>query len=128
MWNNIGRKLQGLAMIVCFVGIIASIVLAIVVWNQNSRYQPTVITGILYMVIGCLASWIGSWAMYGLGIVVEHVENGGTISNTMESKGGIPTSDGGVRMTNTSYWICPKCKTRNPFSKIECKECGTIRQ
>jgi hypothetical protein len=27
----------------------------------------------------------------------------------------------------TNSWQCPKCKTLNPKSRIECKECGTIR-
>lgn len=81
------------------------------------------------LILGCFASWIGSWAMYGLGLVVEHVENGGTApSSSGYTSAGIRTEDGGVKMTATNYWICPKCKNRNPFSKVECKECGTIRQ
>lgn len=39
---------------------------------------------------------------------------------------GAKTSDGGT-LTAGSYWTCPQCKTRNPMSKIECKECGQIR-
>lgn len=68
--------------------------------------------------------------MYGLGLVVESVENGGRVSSSSSeySSSGIKTEDGGIKMTTTNYWVCPKCKTRNPFSKIECKECGTIRQ
>ena len=27
----------------------------------------------------------------------------------------------------TSYWVCPKCNTKNPRSKVECRECGTTR-
>ena len=58
MWDNIGSKLQSLAKTICWLGIIGSIIWA-------------------YLVLGCLASWIGSWALYGLGLVVEYVENGG---------------------------------------------------
>lgn len=39
----------------------------------------------------------------------------------------IQTEDGDVVMTSTNYWVCPNCKNRNPFSKIECKECGYVR-
>lgn len=75
MWKNIGIRLQMLARILCWLGIIGSVIYAIVLWSQNSSYQPTILPGILYLVLGSLASWIGSWTMYGLGLVVEHVEN-----------------------------------------------------
>ena len=130
MWNDIGRKLQTLAKVFCWLGIIGSIVWGIVIMTQNNRIQSPIFTGILYIVIGCLASWIGSWAIYGLGIVVEYVENGGGRSYAESPAGsafhGTTTSDGGVQ-TLGSYWTCPKCKARNPMSKVECKECGNIR-
>ena len=85
MWNNIGRKLQSLAKVLCWLGIIVSLISAIILWNQNSYYQSTILAGILRLVTGCLASWIGSWAMYGLGLVVEHVENGGALSGQVVS-------------------------------------------
>ena len=132
MWDNIGRKLQSLAKVICWIGIIGSVIFGIVIMAQSNRYQSTILTGVLYLVFGCLGSWIGSWAMYGLGLVVEYVENGGGRSSyTVTSAGyafhSTTTSDGGV-LTSGSYWTCPKCKTRNSLSKIECKECGTIRQ
>ena len=131
MWDNIGRRLQSLAKVLCWIGIIGSVIFAIVLWTQNSRYQSTILMGILYLVIGCLASWIGSWAMYGLGLVVEYVENGGGKSSFTDTSAGFAfrgtkTSDGGT-LTSGSYWTCPDCKTRNPMSKVECKECGKVR-
>ena len=129
MWDNIGRRLQSLAKVVCWIGIISSVIWGIVIMTQSNRYQSTILSGILTIVIGFFASWIGSWAMYGLGLVVEYVENGGAASAPSGPAGtGIRTDDGGVLMTGTSYWECPKCKTRNPFSKVACRECGTIRQ
>ncbi len=81
MWNNIGGKLKGLAKVGCWLGIIGSVIYAIVLWSHNSRYQSTILIGFLYLIVGCLISWIGSWAMYGLGLVVEHVEKGGSLSD-----------------------------------------------
>ncbi len=75
MWENIGRRLQSLAKILCWIGIIASVIMAIVMWSQKYGNESTAFLGFLYLVLGCLGSWIGSWAMYGLGIVVEYVEN-----------------------------------------------------
>lgn len=35
MWDNIGRKLQSLAKVVCWLGIIGSVIMAIVMWAAN---------------------------------------------------------------------------------------------
>ena len=129
MWDNIGHKLQSLAKVLCWLGIIGSVITAIVLWSQTSYYRSTIFLGFLYLIIGCLASWIGSWAMYGLGLVVEYVENGGSHSSSSGyMSNSSSASDNDTPMARGSYWTCPKCKTRNPFSRIECKECGELRQ
>ena len=123
MWDNIGSRLQALAKVLCWVGIIGSVISGIVVAQAN------VPIGILYLVLGALISWIGSWAMYGLGLVVEAVENGGiaSVSGSASAARGIKTEDGGVQMTASNSWVCPHCKTRNPRSKVMCSECGATR-
>lgn len=60
-------------------------------------------------------------------IILNYIENNTLSSGTSAASTGIQTEDGGVKMTSTNYWVCPKCKTHNPFSKIECKECGHVR-
>ena len=127
MWDNIGRKLQTLAKIVCWLGIIGSVLVAIIIWGQNSRYQSTILTGIIYLVLGCLGSWIGSWTMYGLGLVVEKVENGGFEAHSSAPVYTETTTPNPTPSYTDNYWTCPKCKTRNPISKIECRECGAIK-
>ena len=86
MWNNIGHKLQSLAKVICWVGIICSIIMAIVLWTQSNEYKSTVLSGLLYLILGCAGSWIGSWAIYGLGLVVEFVEDGGSLSSVSSAK------------------------------------------
>ena len=131
MWNNIGRRLQALAKVVCWIGIIGSAIWGIVIMTQSNYYQSTILSGLITLVIGCFASWIGSWAMYGLGLVVEYVENGGgsSYSYSGTSAGTVPDSTTADRssFSYADYWICPNCKTRNPKSKVECKECGKVR-
>lgn len=75
MWNNIGSRLQKLAKVFCWLGIIISVISGIVFMTQNQ-----VLIGALYLVLGSVMSWIGSWSIYGLGLVVESVENKGSIS------------------------------------------------
>lgn len=74
MWDNIGSKLQKLAKVICWIGIILSVIGGIVMITQSQA-----ILGIVYIILGPLLSWIGSWTMYGLGLVVESVENKGSI-------------------------------------------------
>ena len=114
MWNDIGRKLQSLAKVLCWIGVIASAILTIVLLEMNNKSNPTTLSAILTLVFGCLFSWVGSWAIYGLGLVTEYVENGG--SRSIRIKQGIRTSEGGVIATAGNDWICPMCKSRNPRS------------
>lgn len=72
MFENIGGKLKSLAMIVCCLGIICSIILAIVLWAGNSRYYPTVGTGFGVLIGGCVLSYIGSMMTYAFGELVEN--------------------------------------------------------
>ena len=84
MWNNIGHKLQTFAKILCWLGIIGSVIagIAAIVAGSGSSYRygysagSGILAGLLTIVLGSLFSWIGSWAMYGLGLVVEKVEHG----------------------------------------------------
>ena len=71
MWDNIGSKLQKLAKVVCWLGIIVSVISGIVFMTQNQ-----IVIGLVYLILGSVMSWIGSWSIYGLGLVVEKVENG----------------------------------------------------
>lgn len=128
MWDNIGNKLQRLAKVICWLGIIGFAIFAIILWTQNSSYRPTILLGILYLVLGCLGSWIGSWVLYGLGLVVEYVENGGTVNAQSGSSGaGIKTENHSEALSGKDYWVCDKCKNRNPVNKIQCRNCGAIR-
>lgn len=131
MWENIGRRLQGLAKVICWLGIIGSVITAIVLWSQNSRYQPTVLLGIIYLVIGCLVSWIGSWSMYGLGLVVEQVENGRTVSfghsrSEVPQPLTPPIDEEQARknkILSEGGWKCPQCGTINQSYITSCG-CG----
>ena len=126
MWENVGGKLQTFAKIICWLGIIGSVILAIALWSQNSRYRSTILLGFVYLIAGGLGSWLSSLAMYGLGLVVEHVECGGSIRRSYSS-GNSTDAESSSYLSSGNYWVCPKCKTKNPRSKVECSECGEVR-
>lgn len=78
MFDNIGGKIKTLAMVLCVIGMIVSLVFAIVLWSQNDEYNyvtrtysNTIPAGFGVLVGGCIASWIGSFFMYGFGELIE---------------------------------------------------------
>ena len=80
MFNNIGGQIKGLAKVICWLGIIASVIIGILLimsaTNRNGYYSYTdtnmVITGILVMIMGSILSWIGSFVLYGFGELVDN--------------------------------------------------------
>ena len=71
MFSNMGGKLKGLAKVTCWIGIVASVIAAIVLWSTNSYRNPTVVAGLVVLIAGTLASWIGSWFTYAFGQITE---------------------------------------------------------
>ena len=71
MFNNIGGKIKKLAIILCILGMIGSIVYAIICFTTSSRYQDLTLIGVLILVLGCLMSWISSFFVYGFGELIE---------------------------------------------------------
>ena len=100
MFSNIGEKIKKLAMIICWIGIIFSLILGVVVVvapssiryhlnvngntvASNSNIAAQVISGVLVFVIGSLASWISSFVVYGFG---ELISNSKKIADALEKK------------------------------------------
>ncbi len=91
MFNNIGKKIKTLAKILCWVGIVCSVLtgIAIIVSGGNatlavnngyspltmeSSYTtvPSAVIGIVVIILGSLAAWIGSFFAYGFGQLIEN--------------------------------------------------------
>ena len=83
MFNNIGGKIKALAKILCWIGIVASIITGIatiaagtntVRVNGSYAYVSGPAVGITIIIFGCLASWIGSFFAYGFGQLIENTD------------------------------------------------------
>ncbi len=81
MFKNIGKKIKVLAKVLCWIGIVLSVISGIAVMasgnntvSLNGSYAVVspVITGLIVIVIGCLMSWIGSFFAYGFGQLIEN--------------------------------------------------------
>lgn len=73
MFTNIGKKIQLLAKIVCWVGIVVSILVGLVFIFYYTNAQ-SIAVGILTIIFGSLASWLGCFMTMGFGKMVEASE------------------------------------------------------
>lgn len=137
MFNNIGGKIKGLAYTVAVLGIIASVIGAIVLWAANSRYNNTVGTGFIVLFGGCIGSWVGGFFTYGFGELID--QQAAIISCLRKPTKAVAepnkTADAlapAQKITaspinlNTA-WTCPKCGSNNAAGQLTCKGCGRYK-
>ncbi len=84
MFSNIGKKIKILAKVLCWVGIVCSVLMGaaliarggdtIMTVNGEYRTAPTLLLGILIIIIGSLLSWISSFFTYGFGQLIENTD------------------------------------------------------
>ena len=145
MFENIGGKIKALAKVICWIGIIASIIAAISVWAAGDRWNPTFFPGLLILVAGCLGSWLGSFFTYGLGELIESTKqnaytNAQILKHLRKNGEGSKSSDSAPSPTpsyfdrphttssgTSSGWRCKQCDTLNAATSLYCKDCGTSR-
>lgn len=91
MFSNIGRKIQLTAKVLCWIGIVCSVVGGMAMLGYGITELewgivyalPTIIGGVAAALLGSLASWVGSFMMIGFGILVERAEE--IAANTRKS-------------------------------------------
>ena len=72
MFKNMGKKIKWMSKILCWLGIAASVLVAVSFWAQHRSYNPTIGTGFIVLFAGCFVSWIGSFFSYGFGELVDY--------------------------------------------------------
>ena len=72
MFDNVGGKIKGFAKVVCWIGIIASVIGGI---GMMIADEDMILYGIFTAVGGTLASWIGSFFTYGFGELIDNTSN-----------------------------------------------------
>ena len=81
MFTNIGKKIQVLAKVICWIGISLSVLFGIIMitapdtLNSSSKDGTMTGVGLVTIIIGSLGSWIGSFALYGFGELIVRVKN-----------------------------------------------------
>ncbi len=79
MYRNIGKKIQAIAKVYAWLGIIFSVICALVmIFGQTSGVQMgitgRIVMGIFIAVAGSVVSWISSWLVYGFGELIENTK------------------------------------------------------
>ena len=89
MYNQIGKKIKGLAVFFCIIGVFFQVILGLLVifmgGNTLPKLVPTlteefasvgcIIAGIFVIVIGSIVTWISTWLLYGYGELIDKVSN-----------------------------------------------------
>ena len=78
MFENIGEKIKMSAKVLCWVGIIVSVVYGIVYMVSTEFWDFGIIyffISVLIMVVGSLLSWVSSLGLYGFGELVDNVSD-----------------------------------------------------
>ena len=75
-FEHIGGKIKILAKVICWIGIISSVIGGAVMMLNGLAFENSeeVWGGILVIVVGVLVSWIGSFRLYGFGQLVENTD------------------------------------------------------
>ena len=69
MFDNIGSKIKTVAQVVCWIGIICSVISGIVMMATD---EDLAFLGFMIIVIGSLISWVSSFTLYGFGQLIEN--------------------------------------------------------
>lgn len=76
MFQNIGKKIKTLAVVVCWIGIAGSVIGGIVmcaVGADSSGGDLLIGLGLPLIFLGPLLSWIGSFVLYGYGDMITRI-------------------------------------------------------
>lgn len=116
LFENVGGKLKTLAIVATVIGMMGSVIAGFIFFTISP------ITGILIILGGCLCSWLGSLAMYGLGQAVENTDKILAIQRKLAQTppSASPTAEHSP-MTNAPQAASPVV-TKNLF-RVEAKPC-----
>ena len=129
MFDNIGRKIKKVAVIIFFIGIACSTIISIVVSKESENIGGALIC-ITMFAIGCLGSWLSVLTLYGFGELIEQTQlNNQMLKSIMEDKKEQKIDsfempkDEKKPQENIHEWLCENCgKMRNTSP---CPHCGT---
>ena len=132
MFDNIGGKIKTLAKVLCWVGIIFSVLIAIILFIEakEGSYRTEDLymkLGCIYLIFGPLISWVSSFFMYGFGELIERTTE--VALNTRHLRQATRNNKDNSLNRNiisdsedSHKWRCEKCGLL--INKTPCPNCG----
>ena len=141
MFDNIGEKIKGLAVVLCILGMIASVILGLTILSASFWLA------LLTIAAGCVGSWIGSFCLYGFGELIEETSANRQINaeilKCLKGEGDAETSKiadafkrassvgsytiPGAKAASADSWRCKKCNSINHRTQQYCANCGEYK-
>ena len=123
MYNNIGNKIKALAIFSAIIGIIGSIVAAIVLFCSK-----LILNGVLVLVGGVVLSWVATFALYGFGELLIKVTNIEESVKSIRNSGIVnENNDNGRKVSDpenkNQKSVAPEIQSKNNSSVTKGNEC-----
>lgn len=126
MFDNIGGKIKGLAMVATCIGILSSFLTGLIMMLGGN------VIGLFVMLLGSFASWLGSLTLYGFGQLIENTDKLIKLNRLMAEaiiktpNAPAPSAQVPVADPNTP-WVCHNCGSPMGANDQFCVNCGSVR-
>lgn len=139
MYENAGRKISGLANVICILGIVLSILIAIAMASMD---EDNIFGALIIAVLGSVVSWLSALVLAGFG---ELISNSAEIRDLLQKRdyathsapprtpvnvpprGSRPQFNRNAASPANGNWKCPKCGTENSKTHSVCTTCAQRR-
>lgn len=140
MFDEIGNKIKTVAVALCVLGMIVSVIWGIVLFFSSF------LSGLLVISVGILCAWAGSFTLYGFGELIEETQRNRAVNEQLlavlnpQQEDKPVQSESAKRAANVgSYtipgaketavpasadWTCKYCNAQNRASATACFKCG----
>ncbi len=122
MFDNIGRKIKILAKTICWIGIVCSVIIAMIIFAGadkalDSLKAAYLFFGFAFLILGPLFSWISSFVLYGFGELVETIcevaESTWDKADIIKEKYELTEKQTASNISNKTRGVCDICNSEN---------------
>ena len=140
MFNEIGKKIKTVAIVLFIIVAIGSIIAGgYLIFRPGEYYDsiktPDYITGVIIILCGIISSLISSWILYGFGELIEKVteiakntnktnNNANAQNDSSQSSFSAWVSKNNATKIDSDTWTCPNCGQKNANIRTVCLKCG----
>lgn len=129
MYDNIGRKIKGLAETIFIVEAVLSAIVGIALWAETGVKWCALI-----LFCGPIIAWVSSWLLYGFGEIIDklceiedktRLKTPNKKKEEQNSKVYIenPTGDYDDTEFSIPQVVCPNCGMQHDFDYPKCPKC-----